>query len=257
MSLPTPLIGILGGMGPQAGLDMAEKLIAMTSAECDQNHLPFILFSLPECISDRTDFLLGQTDTNPAQGIADQLEKMAELGVTIAVMACNTAYASPIFDKALEILRAKEVELRILHLIDETITHIKNRYPQARRVGLLATQGTYKTRLYDQALESAGLQVVIPDEQVRINDIHAALYGPSFGIKTCDGPVTAQAMDRVRSAIDHVIQLGAEAVILGCTELPLAVKEDRIDGIPILDPAKIMAERLVLETSPAKLIQSA
>jgi aspartate racemase len=188
--------------------------------------------------------------------IATQFEKMAEMGVTIAVMACNTAYASPIFDTALEMLRAKQVKLQILHLIDETINHIKSRYPQVRRVGLLATQGTYKTRLYDQALEAADLEVVIPDEQVRVNDIHAALYGPSFGIKTCDGPVTVQAMDRVRSAIDHVIQRGAEAVILGCTELPLAVKEDQIDGIPILDPAKIMAEKLVMEISPAKLVQS-
>ena len=256
MSLPTPLIGILGGMGPQAGLDMAEKLIAMTRAECDQDHLSFILFSLPECISDRTAFLLGKTDTNPAHAIAEQFEKMADIGVTIAVMACNTAHAGPIFDTALELLRAKGMKLRVLHLINETITYIKNRYPQIGRVGLLATQGTYKTRLYDQALETAGLQVVIPDEQVRVNEIHAALYGPSFGIKTCDGPVTVQAMDRVRSAIDHVIQLGAEAVILGCTELPLAVKEDRIDGIPILDPAKIMAEKLVLETRPAKLNQS-
>jgi len=256
MSLPTPLIGILGGMGPQAGLDMAEKLIAMTRAECDQDHLSFILFSMPEIIPDRTDFLLGKTDTNPAQVIANQFKKMSEMGVTIAVMACNTAHAGPIFDTALEILRAKDVKLQILHLIDETINHIKSRYPQVRRVGLLATQGTYKTRLYDQALEAADLQLVLPDEHVRINDIHAALYGPSFGIKTCDGPVTVQAMDRVRSAIDHVNQLGAEVVILGCTELPLAVKEDRVGGVPILDPAKIMAEKLILETSPAKLIQS-
>jgi len=180
---------------------------------------------------------------------------MADMGVTIAVMACNTAHAGPIFDKALELLQAKNVKLRILHLIDETIIHIKNRYPDIRRVGLLATQGTYKTRLYDQSLEAAGLQLVIPNEEVRVNDIHAALYDPSYGIKTCASPVTVQAMDRVRSAIDHVIQMGAEAVILGCTELPLAVKEDSIDEIPILDPAKIMAEKLVLETSPAKLIQ--
>lgn len=256
MSLPAPLIGILGGMGPQAGLDMAEKIISMTRAECDQDHLPFILFSLPEIVPDRTAFLLGKTDTNPAQAIAEQFEKMSDIGVTIAVMACNTAHAAPIFDTALEILRVKQIDLKILHLIDETITHIKRRHPQVRRVGLLATQGTYKTRLYDHALEAADLQLVIPDEQVRVNDVHAALYGPSIGIKTCDGPVTVQAMDRVRSAIDHVIQLGAEAVILGCTELPLAVKEDRINGIPILDPAKIMAEKLVLETSPEKLVQS-
>lgn len=168
-------------------------------------------------------------------------------------MACNTAHAGPIFDAALEILRAKEVKLQILHLIDETIAHIKSRYPQVRRVGLLATQGTYKTRLYDLALEAAGLKVVIPDEQVRVNDIHAALYDPLFGIKTCDGPVTVQARGRVRSAIDHVGQLGAEVVILGCTELPLAVEEDHINGIPIIDPAEIMAKKLILETSPEKL----
>ena len=256
MSLPTPLIGILGGMGPQAGLDMAEKLIAMTRAECDQDHLSFVLFSMPEILPDRTDFLLGKTDTNPAQEIANQFEKMAGMGVTIAVMACNTAHAGPIFDTALEILRTKQVKLQILHLIDETINYIKSRYPQVRRVGLLATQGTYKTRLYDQALETAGLQAVIPDEHVRVNDVHAALYGPSSGIKTCDGPVTVEAMERVHSAIEHVNQLGAEVVILGCTELPLAVKEDLVGRIPILDPAKIMAEKLILETSPAKLIQS-
>lgn len=256
MSLPAPLIGIVGGMGPQAGLDMAEKLIAMTRAECDQDHLPFVLFSMPECISDRTAFLLGKTDTNPAQAIAEQLEKMANAGVTIAVMACNTAHAGPIFDTAIETLRGKEVDLEILHLVDETIAYIKNRHPQVSRVGLLATRGTYKTRLYDQALEAAGLECVLPDERIRNNDIHGALYDPSFGIKTCDGPATAQAMDGVRSAIDHVIQCGAEAVILGCTELPLAAKEDLVDGIPILDPARIMAEKLVLEISPDKLIRS-
>lgn len=81
-------------------------------------------------------------------------------------------------------------------------------------------------------------------------------YDPSFGIKTCDGPVTLQAMERVRSAIDHVGQLGAELVILGCTELPLAVEDDDINEMPIIDPAKIMAKKLVLETSPAKLVQS-
>ena len=243
-------------MGPQAGLDMAEKLIAMTRAECDQDHLPFVLFSMPECISDRTDFLLGKTDTNPARAIAEQLESMANVGVTIAVMACNTAHAGPIFDTALETLRAREVDLEILHLIDETITHIKTRHPQVRRVGLLATQGTYKTRLYDQALEAAGLECVTPDERVRNNDIHGALYDPSFGIKTCDGPATVQAMNGVRSGIEHVIQRGAEAVILGCTELPLAAKEDLIDRIPILDPARIMAQKLVLRVSPGKLIRS-
>jgi len=239
-------------MGPQAGLDMAEKLIAMTRTESDQDHIPFVLFSLPETVPDRTAFLLGKTATNPAYAIADQFENMSTMGVSIAVMACNTAHAGPIFDVALELLRAKGVELRILHLVRETVFHIRKIHPDVQRIGILGTQGTYQTRLYDQVLEDAGLEVVLPDPAVREHDIHAALYAPSFGIKTCPG-VTNEASSRIHSAIRHLQKHGAEAVILGCTELPLAIKEDQIDGMPILDPAKIIVEKLIRETYPEKL----
>jgi len=252
MTFPSPLIGIMGGMGPQAGLDMAEKLIAMTRTESDQDHIPFVLFSLPETVPDRTAFLLGKTATNPAYAIADQFENMSTMGVSIAVMACNTAHAGPIFDVALELLRAKGVELRILHLVRETVFHIRKIHPDVQRIGILGTQGTYQTRLYDQVLEDAGLEVVLPDPDVREHDIHAALYAPSFGIKTCPG-VTNEASSRIHSAIRHLQKHGAEAVILGCTELPLAIKEDQIDGMPILDPAKIIVEKLIRETYPDKL----
>lgn len=253
MTVPSPLIGILGGMGPQAGLDMAGKLIAMTRTQCDQDHLPFVLFSLPETVPDRTAFLLGKTATNPAGAIADQFEMMSQMGVSIAVMACNTAHAGPIFDVAMELLQERGIELRILHLVEETVAHISESHPDIRRVGILGTQGTYQTRLYDQALEDAGLRVVIPNTEVRENDIHAALYASSFGIKTCPTGVTGEAIDRVRSAILHLRALGAEAVILGCTELPLAVREEQIDGVPILDPARIICEKLIRETYPEKL----
>jgi aspartate racemase len=253
MTFPSPLIGILGGMGPHAGLDMADKLITMTRTECDQDHIPFVLFSLPNTVPDRTSYLLGKTTTNPAYAIADQFENMSSMGVSIAVMACNTAHAVPIYDVALKLLRKKGVELQILHLIRETVTHIRESHPDIRRVGILGTQGTYQTRLYDQALEDVGLEVVLPDPDVREHDIHAALYAPSFGIKTCPGGVSKEASTRIREAIQHLQSNGAEAVILGCTELPLAVKDDQINGMPILDPAKIIVEKLILETYPDKL----
>lgn len=257
MTFPSPLIGILGGMGPQAGLDMADKLIAMTQTRRDQDHIPFVLFSLPETVPDRSAFLLGKTDDNPAYAIANQFEKMSEMGVSIAVMACNTAHASPIFDVALDLLRVKGVELRILHLIGETISHIREKHPQVKRVGILGTRGTYQSRLYDQAIEDVGLEVILPDQDVRENDIHAALYGPSFGIKTNPGDVTKEASIRIHNAIDHLITLGAEAIILGCTELPLAIKVDQINGIPIVDPAKVVAEKLIQATYPDRLALSA
>ena len=232
-------------MGPQAGVDMAEKLIAATRAGQDQDHLPFVLFSYPGTVPDRTAFLLGQTDINPAYAIADQLEKMATLGVTIAVMACNTAHAGPIFEVVLGQLRDKRADLQALHLVDETISHLRPPLPLARRIGVLGTIGTYQSGLYEQALEDAGLEAVLPDPVVREEMVQAAIYAPGFGIKACAGRVSTEARRRVHSALKHLDSLGAEAVILGCTELPLAVDTDQLDGLPVLDPARIVAAKLI------------
>jgi aspartate racemase len=252
MTFRAPLIGILGGMGPQAGLDLADKLIAGTNASVDQDHLPFVLFSLPDRVPDRTSFLFSRTDLNPASAIADQFEKMDEIGVTIAVMACNTAHAGPIFDRVLELLKERGVRMRILHLIRETVAFIGRTYPDIRRVGILGTQGTYRSHLYDDALQDAGFEAVLPDENVRRNNIHTALYDPEFGIKSFSNPVSSQASSLIHSAVDHVRDRGAEAVILGCTELPLAVRDNYAGDVPILDPARIMAALLIRETYPER-----
>lgn len=254
MTLPSPLIGILGGMGPQAGLDLAAKLTRLTQANRDQDHLPFVLFSLPEMVGDRTAYLLDREETNPAHAIAEQLEKMSAMGITIAVIACNTAHAGPIFDVARDLLRNKGIDLPILHMVQETVGYIREAFPAVERVGILGTQGTYRAGLYDQALEAAGLAAIVPDPEIREQQIHKALYSPDFGIKACSDPVSDAASSRVRSAIGHLRTLGAEVVILGCTELPLAVKENEIDGIPILDPARVIAEKLIRETYPHKLV---
>ena len=253
MSFPSPLIGILGGMGPQAGLDLAEKLMGLTRASRDQDHLPFILFSLPEMVSDRTAFLLGQQPVNPAQAIAEQFGKMAGVGCTIAVMACNTAHAGPIFDATVELLKERGIKLRILHMVRETVAYIAGNWPGIRRVGVLGTRGTYRTGLYDQALEDAGLEPVLPDAGTRAR-VHDAIYSTEYGIKARPGAISEEAGKRIREAFRHLLDLGAEAVILGCTELPLAVTEKQIDGIPVLDPAMIIAEQLIRETYPEKLL---
>jgi len=253
MTFPSPLIGILGGMGPQAGLDLAEKLMRLTRTTRDQDHLPFILFSLPEMVSDRTGFLLGQQPANPAHAIADQFEKMAGTGCTIAVMACNTAHAGPIFDVAMALLKERGTKLRILHMVRETVAYIAGSWPGIRRVGVLGTQGTYGTGLYDQALADAGLETLLPDAETRAR-VHDAIYSTEFGIKARPGVISEEAGKHVREALRRLLDLGAEAVILGCTELPLAVTERQVDGIPVLDPAMIIAEKLIRETYPEKLL---
>lgn len=256
MTFPSPLIGILGGMGPQAGLDLAAKLMSLTRTARDQDHLPFILFSLPEMVSDRTAFLLGQTAANPAPAIAEQLEKMASAGCTVAVMACNTAHAGPIFDVAMKLLKERGTTLRILHMVKETVAWVVNNRPGVRRVGILGTQGTYETGLYDRALEAAGLEAVLPDARMR-EVVHDAIYSTEFGIKARPGVISEKAGKSIRQALRHLVDRGAGAVILGCTELPLAITEKQLDGIPVIDPAMILAEQLIRETYPDKLVSPA
>lgn len=253
MKLSSPLIGILGGMGPQAGLDMAQKLVLETRTGKDQDHLPFILFSMPASVPDRTEFLLGISEENPAYAIADQFEAMAETGVKLAAMACNTAHAAPIFDVVLDLLDERGVDLRIFHLVKETIQRARVDHPDIQRIGVLATKGTYQSRLYDLALEEAGLEAINPDSAIRDELIHAALYAPSIGIKATGGTVTPGAIQRIQRAINHLREKGAEAIILGCTEIPLAVNQASVDGTPILDPALIMARKLIRESCPGRL----
>ena len=231
-------------MGPQAGLDLAQKLIASTGAENDQGHVPFVLFSLPGSVADRTAYLLGESDANPAYPIADQLESMAGLGVTVAVMACNTAHATPIFDVILQQLQARGVDIRLLHLIDETVAYLDRCCPTVGKVGVLGTRGTYQSRLYEQALDDAGFETILPDPEVRETMVQAAIYAPVFGIKATAGAVSGRARELVHAAIAHVGQRGAEAVVLGCTELPLAIAEPFVAGIQVIDPAQIIVERI-------------
>jgi len=253
MSNKKPLVGILGGMGPQAGLDLAGKIIAMTRTECDQEHLPFVLFSIPGEISDRSAYLRGDAVKNPGYAIAEQLEKMSVLGVTTAVIACNTAHASPIFDTALGVLKDRGIELPVLHLVNETVEHIRHLLPTIQNIGVLGTQGTYHSGMYSEALAAAGLQAILPDHAIREEVIHAAIYAPAYGIKTSGGVVTDKARELAHSAVRHVWDQGAQAIILACTELPLAVADEQFEGIPIIDPARVAARKLVQLYCPDEL----
>ena len=110
-----PIIGIIGGMGPQAGLDLAEKVIAETTAAKDQEHLPMALLSYGHKIGDRSAYVFGEITKNPGFAIASVARTLAELGVRVAGIPCNSAHAPEIFNALTNSL--KDLNIRILHLI--------------------------------------------------------------------------------------------------------------------------------------------
>jgi aspartate racemase len=245
-------IGIVGGVGPYAGLDLQQKILANTTARRDQEHLSVYSISAPVEIADRTAYLLGESAENPAGALANQLQLLDQMGVAVAGIPCNTAHASPIFEKIETFMQQAGVRLRCLHMINEVGNHLAANLPQLRKVGVLSTTGTYAAGFYPRILAEMGFEAILPHPNRQKNEIHPAIYDPHYGIKAC-GAASPQARAELLAAIGALAQAGASAVILGCTELPLAIPEKKFRGVHLVDPTAVLARALIREVAPHKL----
>jgi aspartate racemase len=245
-------IGVVAGVGPLAGLDLLLKIVQETVAARDQDHLTIASLSQPHQIPDRTQYLLGEATVNPAHAIAQQLTTLARLGARVAGIPCNTAHAPAIFDVIRQELQAGGTPITLLHMIAEVVQFLLPHAPHIRRVGVLSTIGTYLTRVYPQHLEPAGFTALVPPEDMQRELIHSAVYDPTHGIKT-QGAVTPTARAHLLTGIRHLQMQGADAIILGCTEMPLAITQPTINGTMIIDPTRILARALIQAADPAKL----
>lgn len=245
------MIGIVGGVGPLGGLDLYKKIIEETIALSDQEHLPVMLYSFPNLIGDRSEYLKGRSTVNPAIALAEITRQMESAGVTIVGIPCNTAHADPIYGVYEQELAKTNQQIRILHLVKETISYMKALYPKAK-VGILSTTGTRNSGLYRDLLLKEGFEIVEPNEAWQ-ERIHAAIYDKEYGIKSQSNPVTNKVRLELHSAMDELKKEGAEIIILGCTELPLALPENDHNGMTLIDPNRILARALIYAFSPDKL----
>jgi aspartate racemase len=255
------LIGVIGGVGPYAGLDFVRKIFSNTRAVKDQDHLNCVLVSCPSIIPDRTAFLLqGGEGENPAYGMFESARLLHKAGVLYASVACNTAHSSRIFSPFCAMVKESLPGLQIVNMLETCAEYVKKSFhKEIINLGLLATIGTHKSRLYHEYFrEEDNIRLIEPDGRDQ-EIIHQAIYSEEFGIKAHSMNVTPQAQDCVRREIYKLIDQGAEAIILGCTELPLAVPEACVQGdnfpAPIIDPAAVTARRLIELTAPEKLTE--
>ena len=246
------IIGIVGGMGPFAGLDLMQKILDQTQATCDQNHLSSALLSFPSAIADRSLFLLGQKGPNPAFAILSIIRTLDGMGVSVIGIPCNTAHSPPIFDVISQELKNSRSKVRLIHMIDETVKFIKEQHPHFRRIGVLSTQGTFRAKVYGSVLKKNGFKVILLSETDQ-DTVHKAIYDQADGIKAQANPVSKVARRILLKAIHNLQKNGAQAVILGCSEIPLAVKERAVGGTVIVDPTRILARALIRAVAPDRL----
>ena len=216
------VIGILGGMGPLATADLFRKITEHTAAACDQDH-PRVCIDSNTNIADRTAALL-HGGADPVPEMVKSAQRLASIGAELLIMPCNTAHN--FYDAV-----AASVSIPVLHMIAITRDALKAR--GVKCAGLLATDGTVQTGIYQRTFGGSGIELVTPDDadQAAVMDI---IYN---GVKAGDPAHDAAAF---RAACEHLLARGADVLILGCTELPPAFDIYHLD-YPNIDPTLELA----------------
>ena len=123
------IIGIVGGMGPYAGLELVKKIFDLTEANSDREHLSVFLLSMPSQIEDRTSYLLGEATTNPAYAISKIILDLEKIGSSIVAIPCNTSHAPPIFNEIIKNLEQNNSKVKLVQMIDEVAKFIQSDRP--------------------------------------------------------------------------------------------------------------------------------
>ena len=214
------IIGIIGGMGPMATADLFRKIIEMTDASCDNEHLHIIIDNNTD-IPDRTASILSGSDA-PLRYMTEAAERLTSCGADILIMPCNTSHY--FYDRL-----CKSTSAPVINMIRETarLAHEKG----CKKLGLLATDGTVQSGVYDAAFAPFGIELIKPDEEGQKKVMHM-IYGEVKAGKKAD-------TDALEPTLDSMEASGAEAFILGCTELPIAYAS--YEGRSFLDPTSILA----------------
>lgn len=220
-------IGILGGMGPMATADLFKKIVDYTAAAKDGEHIHVCIDSNTD-IPDRTEAILhrGKDPVPEMVGSAVRLECM---GADFLLIPCNTAHY--FYDKI-----SAMVHIPVLNMIEETAKEVKRQNIDC--VGLLATDGTIETGVYDRVLESYGIRVLHPSIPAQKNVMDLIYKGVKAGNKNID-------LSGFYGTMDELMQNGAQTLILGCTELPIAFDMYQIKRKNI-DPTSVLARSAII-----------
>ncbi len=227
----TTTLGILGGVGPLASVYFANMIINMTSASNDQEHIPLFMFN-DNVIPDRTAFILGRSNVDPAPRMIEDIKKLSDLGCDYIAVTCNTAHY--FYDK----LQAS-TESKIVNMIEAAVDAALTKHPSAKRIGVLATDGTVQSGVYRNVIERHGIECITPSDksQKMIMDI---IYSQVKAGREVD-------YNGFMSVINELRTSGCDAIILGCTELSVINMNNKLtqQNEDIIDAMEALAEKCI------------
>ena len=221
------IVGILGGMGPEATVDLMHRIIKNTPAADDIDHIRCIIDNNPK-VPSRIKALIEGTGENPGPAMADMGRRLESWGADFLVIACNTAhnYYSDV---------QKAVNIPVLNMIALTVDATLAAMPGVRKVGVLASPAVRTTRLYTDLLVARGIEVIYPspEKETELLEVIKA-------VKTGD---TGRAVkDKLAAVVRNEQEQGAELCIVACTELGVILEDY---AVPTVDAAEVIARAVV------------
>ncbi len=251
------IIGIGGGVGPMAGVELHKKIIENTdSGGTDQGHIEVFHISNSADITERNQFLEGIADENPADGMFRSVQAMEYVanrsGKQLVVgIPCNTFHVPEVFDRFLELLQQSGSKIQVKHLLEETAHFMKATFPNAKKIGLLTITPTRKIGVFKQFFQPPNYQMIEISNEMQV-ELQNTVNNPNWGIKAVS-PASGRARQNLVKFVRELRGQGAESIVLGCSELPLALPEKQFEGIPLIDPVLVLARALIREVAEEKL----
>ena len=222
-------IGIIGGMGPEATVDLYAKMTKLTPVTKDQEHLHILIDSYAQ-IPDRTAYILGKSQENPAPFLIEAAQGLEKAGAQALCMPCNTAHH---FLPEIK----KHTSLPFISIVESVVSCLKSMPTEPKKVFVMATTGTRDAKVYETQLVANGFTVVPLPEDVQ-TDLMRCIY---------DGVKQGKVMEFVplfQSVLDSLSGLGADVMVAACTELPILLAYTQ-SPLPVVDATLELAKACV------------
>lgn len=228
------IVGILGGMGPLATVDFMSKLIAHTPAKKDQDHIPVLVSSIPQ-VPDRTLAFRGEGDS-PLNAMLENANRLAAAGAQGVVITCNTAHLW--FDEI-----QKSIKLPMIHIVDAAIEKAIEKVGENPVLGLLATDATLASGLYinREVKNLLGKRIQVRWLLPTATEMNEFVMPGILAVKAGKISEGEQLLARAGNCLK---QRGANALVLGCTEIPIVLTGESL-GLPLIDATDALAEKSV------------
>ncbi|OGC96165.1 MAG: hypothetical protein A2W25_07110 [candidate division Zixibacteria bacterium RBG_16_53_22] len=225
-------LGIIGGMGSVAGAYMLDRVVQLTPAKTDQEYIEIFVHN-NSAIPDRTGGIL-YGGPSPLPELQRSIRLLNELDVDYIIIACITSHY---FHERLQ----EQSKASIINVLSETACHTKTILPHVKKAGVIASTGAITLGLFQDQFKAVGIETTILNEADQKRYFTEPIY-EEWGIKT--GHVTGEPKRRFMTAVEILIAQGAEAIIAGCSELPLVIRQEDVP-VPLVDSIDVLVKTAV------------